>query len=101
MSNPVSGVWALTLQTQRGPANPTLTLSQSGEALSGSYKGQIGEGSVSGTLQADAIDFTVKMSAMGRDFEIRYTGKVEGDSMSGSVALGQLGNGSFTGKKQS
>jgi hypothetical protein len=100
MSNDVSGTWALTVETQRGPANPTLTLSQNGTTLSGTYKGQLGEGPVAGTLNDGNIAFTVKMAAMGREFEVQYAGRVDGDSMSGEVQLGQLGSGTFTGRKQ-
>jgi hypothetical protein len=39
------------------------------------------------------------VSAQGSDLAITYTGTVEGDSIKGKVVLGEMGEGTFTGKK--
>jgi len=39
------------------------------------------------------------VNAQGTDLAITYTGTVDGSSIKGKVSLGELGEGSFTGKK--
>jgi hypothetical protein len=40
------------------------------------------------------------VNAQGADLQIDYVGTVDGDAMKGSVSLGDMGEGSFTGKRQ-
>jgi opacity protein-like surface antigen len=96
----VTGTWAMTVETQAGAGNPTLTLTQKGETVTGTYKGQLGEAPVNGTIKGDDFSLKIKVNAQGQDLEIEYTGKVDGASMSGKVVLGTFGEGTFTGKKQ-
>ena len=95
----VDGTWKLTLETQQGTANPVITLKQDGENLTGTYKGRLGEAPLKGTLKGNEITFTVKLSVQGQDFEIVYTGTVDGDSMKGKAKFAQ-GEADFTGKKE-
>ena len=96
----VTGTWAFTVETQAGSGSPTFVFKQDGENLTGTYKGQFGEAPIKGTVKGNAIKFTVKVSAQDQNIEIEYEGTVEGNSMKGKVKLGDLGEGTFTGKKQ-
>jgi len=95
----VDGTWKLTLETQQGTSNPMITIKQDGENLTGTYKGRFGEAPLKGTLKGNEITFTVKLSVQGQDFEIVYTGTVDGDSMKGKAKFAQ-GEADFTGKKE-
>jgi hypothetical protein len=75
-------------------------LVQKGEAVTGSYKGQLGEAPVTGTMKGDELTLELKIDAQGQSLTIKYTGKVDGKSISGKVSLGSLGDGTFTGTKQ-
>ena len=96
----VSGTWKLTVETQAGSGNPTFVLKQDGETLSGTYKGQFGEAPLKGTIKGNEIKITFKVSGQGQELEIEYQGTVEGNTMKGKVKLGELGEGTFTGKKE-
>jgi hypothetical protein len=96
----VGGNWALTIESPQGTRESTLVLTESGEALSGTMKTQRGDMPVSGTLKGNAIAFGYKVSMQGTELDIQYSGTVEGDSMSGTVSYGGMGEGKFTGKKQ-
>jgi hypothetical protein len=96
----VTGSWSVTVETQAGSGNPSFTFKQEGETLTGTYKGQFGEAPVKGTVKGNDIAFTIKINAQGQDLTVTYTGKVEGkDAMKGKVALGELGEGTWTAKK--
>jgi hypothetical protein len=95
----VTGSWSGAVETQAGSGSPAFTFKQEGETLTGTYKGQLGEAPLKGTVKGSDITFTIKVNAQGQDLEIVYTGKVEGNSMKGKVVLGQLGEGTWTAKK--
>jgi hypothetical protein len=97
----VAGTWALTVETAQGTGNPSVTLKQDGEKLTGSYSSQVfGEQQVTGTIKANAITFTFTASLEGNSMTVTYSGTVEKDTMKGTVVIGNLGEGTFTGKKK-
>ena len=75
-------------------------LVQKGEALSGNYRGQLGEAQVTGAVKGDEVIIEYKVDGPAGSLEVKYTGKTDGKTMSGKVSLGQLGDGTFTGTKQ-
>lgn len=97
----ITGDWSVTVETSAGSGNPGFTFKQEGEKLTGMYKGQLGEGPLTGTVKGADINFTIKVNAQGQDLTIVYSGKIESnDSMKGKVVLGELGEGTWTGKRK-
>ena len=96
----VTGTWIMAVQTGAGSGSPTFVLVQKGEALSGSYKGQLGEAQVTGTVKGDDVVIEYKVDGQAGSLAVKYSGKTDGKTMSGKVSLGQLGEGTFTGTKQ-
>jgi hypothetical protein len=95
----VTGTWSATVETSQGTGNPTFTFKQEGETLTGNYKGQLGEAPLKGTVKGNDITFNIKLNVQGQDFDITYTGKVDGNNMKGKAVLGQLGEATWTAKK--
>ena len=97
----VAGAWALSVETAQGTGNPSVTLQQDGEKLTGTYSSQVfGEQNVTGTIKGNAITFSFTGSVEGNTFTVTYSGTVEKDTMKGRVTLGDFGEGTFTGKKK-
>lgn len=97
----LTGTWKLTLETQQGTANPTITLKQEGEVLTGTYKGRLGEAPVKGSVKGNAFKFSLKVNAQGNELQIDYEGTLEADgTIKGKAKFGDFGEGSFTGKKE-
>jgi hypothetical protein len=96
----VTGTWIMAVETGAGSGSPTFVLVQKGEALSGTYKGQLGEAQVTGTVKGDEVTIDYKVDGQAGSLAVKYTGKTDGKTMSGKVSLGQLGEGTFTGTKQ-
>jgi hypothetical protein len=97
----ITGVWAFAVETAAGSGSPTFTFKQDGESLSGTYKGQFGEAPLTGTVKGSDIKFTIKVNAQGQDITINYSGKIESkDSMKGTAAFGELGEGTWTAKRK-
>lgn len=97
----VSGKWALTVETDGGTGTPTVELKQDGEALTGTYSSQVfGEQKVTGTIKGNAITFSFTGSFDGNSVTVTYSGTADATTMKGKVTLGDIGEGTFTGKKQ-
>lgn len=97
----LSGVWNVTVETPMGTGTPTFTLKQDGERVTGTYKGQLGESPVSGTVKGSDVTLMYKVSPQGEEITVTYTGKITGkDTMSGKAVYGSLGEGTWTAKKK-
>ena len=97
----VAGTWAITVETAGGTGNPTVTLKQDGDTLTGTYASQVfGEQKVTGSIKGNAITFTFTATIEGMSITVTYSGAVDKTTMKGKVSLGDLGEGTFTAKKQ-
>jgi hypothetical protein len=96
----VSGAWALEVNTGSGSGTPTATFTQEGDKLTGQYVGQFGEAPLTGTINGNAITFSVTLTVQGTSATVVYTGTVDAETMKGTVQFGELGEGTFTGKKK-
>lgn len=93
----ITGTWNMTVETSAGSGTPVFVLKQENDTLiSGTYKGQFGEATVSGTIKVNKIN--LKFSAS--DLAMEYTGTVDGNSMKGKVVFGTMGEGTFTGTRK-
>jgi hypothetical protein len=99
-SKTVTGTWKLTIESQNGTSNPTVTFKQEGEELTGTYNGRLGEAPLKGTIKGNDIKWTIKVNAQGNELQIDYTGTLDGDTMKGKAKFGDFGEGTFTGKKE-
>jgi hypothetical protein len=97
----VAGEWDFQVETQAGTGTPHFSLKQDGSNVTGHYKGQLGEAPVTGTVKGNELTLNFTVSAQGSDLAITYVGTVDGDTIKGKVTLGELGDGTFTGKKAS
>ena len=98
----VTGKWTLEVTTGAGgTTTPSVTLKQDGEKLTGHYSSAtLGEAEVTGTLKGQQIEFSFNAEVQGFALHVQYTGTVKGNTMDGKISLGELGDGTFTGKKQ-
>jgi hypothetical protein len=99
----VTGKWNLEVTTDvGGTTTPNVTLKQDGEKLTGHYSSAtLGEAEVTGSVKGQQITFSFTADAGGQAVEVTYAATVEEkDAMKGTISLGGLGGGTFTGKRQ-
>ena len=97
----LTGDWAFEVQTDQGSGSPSITLKQAGDKLTGKYKGQLGEGDITGTVSGKTFKFSFSGNAQGTEFTVTYDGEIESsDSVKGKVDLAGMATGTFTGKKK-
>ncbi len=96
----VTGAWSGSVETSQGSGTPTFTFKQDGETLTGTYSGQLGDAPLKGTVKGNDIAFSAKVSFSGQDLELKFTGKIEGNTMKGKANYDQLGEATWSAKKK-
>lgn len=81
----VAGEWDASMNTPGGPRPIKLILKVEGEKLTGTAKRASGDVAITGTIKGDAITFGYTIDYNGNAVTLTFSGKVKGDSMSGSV----------------
>jgi hypothetical protein len=94
-----AGAWDLTIDTPQGPNTSTLTLKLEGDKLSGDLASQMGSTPVTGTFSAGTVAVTANLDIQGTSLQLGINGKVDADTMTGSVKLGDFGEFPFTAKR--
>jgi hypothetical protein len=93
----VDGTWDITMSTPMGDRKATLTLKNDGGTLTGTQgadgqSGPIFDGTTSGDDVAWKVSITNPMP-----LTLAFTGKVEGDAISGDMGIGPMGSFPFKG----
>lgn len=100
-SSNVAGEWTLTVESPMGRDDVEAKFMQMGDRLSGSVMNAGREIPLAGTIHGNVVNFGLSLDVRGQALHLDYAGTVEGDSMSGTVQFGPIGNGKFSGKRKS
>ena len=95
----MTGTWAFEVTHSAGTSTPTVTITQTGEKLSGKYVGTYGESVLTGTIKDNTFSFNVDVGTEQK-VTLAYTGTLDGDTVKGNVTMGEMGEGTFTGKRK-
>ena len=88
----LTGTWNFTVETSAGSGSPVFIFNQETEtSFTGTYKGQLGEAPVKGTINGKEVKFSFTIN----DNLIEYNGTRDGNSMKGTVKLGSMAEGTF------
>ena len=94
----VDGNWKMTVNTPMGPQESTLSLSTSGDQLSGTQTAPDGSIASISDVIVDGNNISWKASiTKPMSLTLEFSGTVDGDTLSGTVKLGMLGSTSFSG----
>lgn len=85
----VAGEWDATYNTPGGPRPFKLVFKVDGEKLTGTAKRSNGDVPLQGTIKGTDISFNYTISYNGNDVTLTFTGKVNGDSMGGTVMFNE------------
>jgi hypothetical protein len=96
----VTGTWDLAVETPQGTMSLSANFKQDGEKLTGTQTSQMGEIALEGSVKGTDIAFVVVINMQGQDLTITYTGKIDGDAMSGAVEFGGFGSSTWSGQKK-
>ena len=93
----VSGSWAFAVDIMGQTGNAAVTMAQGSDgAVTGHYTGQLGDTDFTWTATGDDFQFTLTSEAGS----VVYKGTLQDDgTISGTLDLGGMATGTFTGKK--
>ena len=93
-----SGSWKWKVTTPNGDAiDISLKLELKDGKLAGTYSSRFGDAPITeASFKDDAIAFSVEREFDGNKFTIKYQGKLDGDSIKGSLELPGFGGGDAT-----
>jgi seryl-tRNA(Sec) selenium transferase len=106
----VAGKWAVTIQYLRGIGSQTFELTQNGAAVSGTQTGEIFNGSFGGgagggggraggggsNVQGNQVTLASSMPIPGNAVRFVFKGTVQGDTMAGTVNMGEYGDATWS-----
>jgi hypothetical protein len=97
----LNGVWELTLQTPQGDRTMDATVTQEKEVIKVAMTGPQGiEMKGEGTIKENDVEWTMVVSAQMGEFVLAFKGKVDGETMSGEVQMGDFGAAPWSAKKK-
>jgi len=95
----VDGNWNITLSTPLGDRDATLTLKSDGGALTGKQAADGNEADiVDGTVNGNDVAWKASITNP-MPLTLAFTGKVDGDAISGDVSIGPMGSFPFKGTR--
>lgn len=81
-----SGTWKWTSHSPNGDIDTTLKLEVKDGKVTGAYSNQFGDAAISNaSVTGDAIAFEVVRDLGGQKFVVKYHGKLDGDSIKGTI----------------
>jgi L-seryl-tRNA(Ser) seleniumtransferase len=91
----IAGRWDAVIEYKRGKAQHVLMFEQKGDSLTGTHQGEIVVGDLRGGVAGNKVHFSAQHRIEGTSLEFGFHGKVDGDSMEGTVDLGEYGAAKF------
>src|SRR4051812_36103272 len=95
----VAGDWDAVFNTPGGSQPLKLILKVDGEKLTGTAKRSRGDVALAGTIKGDDITFSYTIDYNGNAVTLTFTGKVKGDSMSGTVSFNDSASDEWSAKR--
>jgi uncharacterized pyridoxal phosphate-dependent enzyme len=88
----VAGIWNVQMKYLCGDGRQRFLLEQQEGAVTGVHQGEIYSGNLTGKVHAQQVSFRSVMAVGGNEIEYAFTGTVTGNSMGGTVDLGEYGH---------
>jgi imidazolonepropionase-like amidohydrolase len=97
----IGGSWRMTIDSPQGAQAVTATFAQNGSSFTGKVSGlPTGDAEISnGHLDGTKATWSLSLTFGAQSFNLDFMGDISGNRISGSVALGPMGNAPFTGEK--
>jgi hypothetical protein len=95
----ISGRWDVSLEFFSSKSQHTLFLTQDGNRLQGSHKGDFSVRDIFGTIEGDQVKLRSQTNERGDSIAFIFAGTISGDSISGPVYMGEYLNARFTAKR--
>lgn len=87
----IAGEWDAAMNTPGGVRNFKIVFTVDGEKLTGTVKRSTGDVPLTGTIKGSDVQFSYTVRYNENDLTISMSGKLEGDTIKGTVSFGESG----------
>ena len=94
-----AGLWRVEFVTPLGQTGVNMTINQSGTRLTGQVTDEYGEYPIEGRLTDGVVTVIWSVPEDGKMLEITMKGKLEGNVITGTAKLGNVGEGPLTARR--
>jgi hypothetical protein len=95
----VTGEWNAELTFMSGSSHHHLTIDQHEATLSGTHRGDILSGSLTGDVEGRRVSIRSSQRIQGTHLHYEFAGDVQGDRIEGVVRLGEYGQAKWTAQR--
>lgn len=96
----LTGQWDIDIQYTASTSTHIVHLEQAGNQLQGTHRGDFLARDIAGTIDGDAVSLTSNVTERHGDaLRYRFTGKVAGDTMSGTLDMGEYLTATWVGRR--
>jgi len=95
----VAGLWRVEFVTPLGQVGVNMTINQSGGKLTGHVTDEYGEYEINGRITENQVTVVWSVPEDGRMLEITMRGKLEGNLITGTAKLGDVGEGPLSARR--
>jgi hypothetical protein len=96
----LTGQWEVDIEFVRGAAQHKLFLEQKGDTLTGNHRGETVEGDVRGNVTGNRATFRSGHRYEGTTIGYRFDGALNGNTLAGTVDLGEYGKAKFSARRR-
>jgi hypothetical protein len=97
----VAGNWRVEFVVPTGEMAVNMTINQNGSRLSGQVVNEDGEFPIEGTVSGDQVIVTWVVPEQGSQMSITMKGTVEGEYITGTARIGNVGEGTLSARRMS
>ena len=94
-----AGLWRVEFVTPQGQVGVNMTINQSGTKLTGRVTDEYGEWPIEGKLTEGQVTVVWSVPEDGKMMEITMKGKLEGNLITGTAKLGDVGEGPLSARR--
>ena len=94
-----AGLWRVEFVTPQGQVGVNMTINQSGTKLTGRVTDEYGEWPIEGKLTGSEVTVVWSVPEDGKMMEITMKGKLEGNLITGTAKLGDVGEGPLSARR--
>ena len=94
-----AGLWRVEFVTPLGQVGVNMTINQSGTRLTGQVTDEYGEWAIDGRISGDQVTVAWSVPEDGKMLEITMKGKLEGNVITGTAKLGDVGEGPLSARR--
>jgi len=95
----VAGLWRVEFVTPLGQVGVNMTINQSGVRLTGHVTDEFGEYEINGRIADTQVTVVWSVPEDGKMLEITMKGKLEGNVITGTAKLGDVGEGPLSARR--